>query len=395
MKLEDLRAKRDSLLDAQKALVEGDFNADAQAQFDNIDTDLKATEKHIQAIQDVAAREAAKAKIELGLERGLSGGQQTEAGVQAFAKLLKGGREAMNMSDWDALRNTQQTTSAGSGGITVPTTTMSYITEALKDFGGARAVAKVISTASGETMIFPTTDSTAERGEILAEGSTAAALDTAFSSVSCNVYQYSSKSMAVSRQLMSDSAVDIVSHVLSRLAERIARTHNEHFTTGTGTNQPVGLVTASSLGFTAANTAAITSDALLELFHSLEPAYRNRAVWMMNDTTFKVLRKLKDTTGRSLLQGEEMGNANAWDGTLFGKRVVINQEMPSIGAAAKPIVFGNFDYFLIRDVNGFSMDIMTDSNYTLKNEVGYVGFARAGSVNTGIGNLKHLLTTAA
>ena len=75
-----------------------------------------------------------------------------------------------------------------------------------------------------------------------------------------------------------------------------ARIHNQHFTTGTGSAQPQGIVTGATSGVTAAGVAAITADELIDLQHSIDPAYRNeRSKFMLSDTALKGLRKLKDT----------------------------------------------------------------------------------------------------
>jgi HK97 family phage major capsid protein len=65
-------------------------------------------------------------------------------------------------------------------------------------------------------------------------------------------------------------------------------------------------VTGATLGYTAGNsttsgeTTAITYDDLVELEHSVDPAYRKNARFMMSDTALKTVKKLKDGIGRPL-----------------------------------------------------------------------------------------------
>ena len=35
----------------------------------------------------------------------------------------------------------------------------------------------------------------------------------------------------------------------------------------------------------------------MDVFHSLRSVYRNKAIWILNDTTIKALRKIKDNNG--------------------------------------------------------------------------------------------------
>src|SRR5699024_996844 len=136
----------------------------------------------------------------------------------------------------------------------------------------------------------PTTNGTSEKGEIVAENASATAADPTFSTVGLNVFKFSSKVVAVPFELLQDSVIDIESFVNRRLTERLGRITNEMFTTGTGTGQPRGVVVGSAAGKIGASgqTATITFDDLVDLIHSVDPAYRALgASFMMNDASLK------------------------------------------------------------------------------------------------------------
>ena len=48
-----------------------------------------------------------------------------------------------------------------------------------------------------------------------------------------------------------------------------------------------------------AGTAAITADELVDLYYTLKAPYRKNAVWILNDTTIKLIRKLKTGDGQN------------------------------------------------------------------------------------------------
>jgi hypothetical protein len=100
----------------------------------------------------------------------------------------------------------------------------------------------------------PTSDGTAEVGEIIAENTTATSADISFGTKSLVAYKYSSKVVAVPFELLQDSNVDVEAFVRKRLATRLGRITNTHFTTGTGSSQPNGVVTAATTGYTCANS---------------------------------------------------------------------------------------------------------------------------------------------
>ena len=67
-------------------------------------------------------------------------------------------------------------------------------------------------------------------------------------------------------------------------------------------------MTNAGAGITAASATAITSDELIDLIHAVDPAYRNspNTAMMMNDSTLKAVRKLKDSQNRYLGKSEAM-----------------------------------------------------------------------------------------
>lgn len=136
---------------------------------------------------------------------------------------------------------------------------------------------------------------------------------------------------------------------------------------GNGTNKPTGFLngtpvaTADALrafgtlqyiasGQAAAlpATASATVDLLLDVMHSLKWQHRQKACWVMNVSTMSALRKLKDADGRPLLLDSLTASAPP---KLIGYDVVECEAMPSIGANALPIAFGDFNagYALYED----------------------------------------------
>src|SRR3546814_11896145 len=73
-----------------------------------------------------------------------------------------------------------------------------------------------------------------------------------------------------------DSSIDGESFVRSRLGTLLGRITNKHCTTGTGGSQPNGLITAATVGKTGTTgqTLTVIYDDLVDLEHSVDPAYR-------------------------------------------------------------------------------------------------------------------------
>ncbi len=114
-----------------------------------------------------------------------------------------------------------------------------------------------------------------------------------FGTKSLPVYKYSSKIVAVPFELLQDASVDVEAFVQGRMVTRLGRITNTHFTVGTGTAQPNGVITAAGTGVTAANStsqvSAIIYDSVINLIHSVDPAYRalGNCKFMMNDASVR------------------------------------------------------------------------------------------------------------
>jgi HK97 family phage major capsid protein len=187
--------------------------------------------------------------------------------------------------------------------------------------------------------------------------------------------------------------------VRARLVTRLARITNTHFTVGTGSSQPTGIITAATLGATACNRPHLstTYDALIDLVHSVDPAYRaGKAEFMMNDSSVKVLRKIKDGQSRPIfVPGYEVGVPGGAPDTLLGYKISVNQDVAVMAANAKSIAFGDFSFYKIRDVMAVEMFRFTDSAYTKNGQVGFLAWMRSGGNFIDVGGAVKLFVNSA
>lgn len=365
--------------------------------------ELDAIDARIKRIEEANERIAAETRtLEVAAVAEKRGRDSRDEGLSAYARWLKGGDKALNEADWQHIRNTMSTTTGSEGGFTVDSQVATSVLDALKSFGGMRAVSTIVATSGVGAMSFPTSNGTAEVGEIIAENQTATDADVTFGTISLPVYKYSSKVVAVPFELLQDSSVDIEAFVRNRLVERIGRVTNAHFTTGTGSSQPNGIVTAATVGVTAPNTdsqvTAVKYDSLVDLQHSVDPAYRalGRARWMFNDSTLKAIRKIKDSSSRPIfVPGYEQGSPQGSPDTLLGAPIVINQDVPNMAASARSILFGDFSFYYVRDVMSVEMFRFTDSAFTKKGQVGFLAWMRSGGNLIDVGGAVKVFVNAA
>jgi len=307
---------------------------------------------------------------------------------EAIMDYIRNGEMRMSNENREILSRAQTVGTNSEGGYTVDTTLADAIDQATLAFGGVRSVANVFSTATGGDLGIVKNDDTSNVGELLAESATAAAQDASFGIVTLNAYKYSSKSMLITRELLQDSKYPLVPFLAELMAERIGRITNTHYTTGDGSGKPRGIVTAASLGKTAAATGATTFSELLDLKHSVDPSYRANATWMFNDSTLVALKKLSIVSAnQSLWQPGIVGGAPS---TIDGQSYTVNNDMASMSTATKPIIYGDMKKYWIRDVAGIEI-LRSDDLNMLKGQVTFVAFSRTDADMVNTSAIKHMV----
>lgn len=285
--------------------------------------------------------------------------------------------------------------SAGAGGNLVPPgTLLNRLELSMLHFGGVRQVAETLRTATGEPLLWPTATDTSNTGELLAEETTfGTSVAPTIGRTTYNAYKFSSKPVLVSYELIRDSIFDLGTLLGGMLGERLGRITNTYFTTGTGTNQPGGIVTGSSQGKESALNTAFTGNEIIDLVHSVDVAYRMGAGFMMHDYFVSVLRKLVGSDGQYLWQpGMQAGIPDQ----LYGYPVTINNDMrATFGASQKIILFGQLSKFKIRTAGGVRVYHLQE-RYRDTDQDAFVSFISedAKVLDAGTDPIKHLATPA-
>lgn len=359
------------------------WTKEEQASFDNIADEIERTQAQIKSIERMRELDAEKHFDNAAKDASKKPQGDTIDAMTAVALYLRHGNN-VSAEQAIAIRNAMSTTTPAEGGYTVPSEIAAMVVDSLKAFGGMRELAQVITTAGGNALNWPTSDGTSEVGEIVAENAAATGADITFGTVAVNPYKYSSKKIALPVELIQDSAIDVVQFVVNRLAQRLGRITNQHYTTGTGSSQPFGVMARAATGKTGTTgqTLTVTYDDLIDLIHSVNSAYRSRgARFMMRDTTVAAIRKLKDTSGRPIWNpGDNESISGGTPSTICGYAYTVNDDVAAMAANAKSIAFGDFSQFVIRDVAGStSLRRFDDSAFALNGQVGFCGWMRTGS----------------
>lgn len=413
-RVKELREKQAKILADARAMLDSikDDTPEAEAKeieakYDRAMADYDDLEKKVQREEALAAREAKLNEPDPrrpnGDNRQVPGtGEQEKVDLkETFRRWVQFGTEDLSVAERHAMAQLRanvtpemraQSTSTTAGGYLIPEGFLPEVEKALKMWGPMMdpGVTRIITTASGNPMPWPTVDDTSNTGALLTENTQDSEQDVTFGQKQLDAYTYTSKIVRVSLQLLQDSGFSIDTLLVDLFGERLGRINNSHLTTGTGSNQPNGIVTASSLGKTAASASAIVADELFDLLHSVDPSYRASPNfrWMFNDNTLKAIRKLKDGNGNYIWQ---MGDIRTGaPTTLLDKPYVINQAMADISTGTKPIVVGDFSKYIVRVVRDFTMLRLVE-RYADYLQVGFIAFNRIDGELSNTAAVKHLI----
>lgn len=265
------------------------------------------------------------------------------------------------------------------GGYTVPQDFRDQLEVALKAYGGMLSATDVMRTDTGAILPMPSFNYTNIVATIVGEGATGS-LDssTPFGVANLGAWTYRSPILPVSYEFLQDSAFGD-GFITQALGLSIARALNAHLTVGTGTGQPRGITidaVSGKVGITG-QTVTVIYDDLVDLIHSIDPAYRaSGCQFMMADASLKVIRKLKDSQGRPIFLPGYDGLGKPMGDQVLGYDISINQDLGPMAANAKSILFGRFDKYKTRIVKDVTLLRLVE-RYADNLQVAFIVFMRA------------------
>lgn len=407
--VQKLRDQRANLWEQAKALLDAGLNSAEDVQrYERMEADLDALDNRIEAMERAAERADRYSQAVTPPAAVLGGGTAIEDGDddhlnKVFAQFIRRGINSLGAEDralmesrFDtSIQNAAGVGTGAAGGYTVPPAFRDKFVEVRKAFGPMLQEAEVIETDTGANLPWPTNDDTGNMGAILAENTQVTEQDVTFGTASLDAYMYTSKLVRASLQFLQDSP-NGDTWLARKLGERVGRILNNHFTVGTGTSQPDGIVTSATVGVTGtgsfATTGGVTGDQLIDLTESLDPAYASGDLkFMLHQSARKAARKLKDSQGQYLWQPALQQGVPS---LIAGYPFVINNDMPTLAQNSKSVLFGDIRAaYVIRIVKGLTVLRLVE-RYADLLQVGFLGFERADGTLQDANAVRVLQTTA-
>ena len=376
-----LREKRASLWDAAKKYrdahigTDGTMTAEDAATYDRMVDDVDRMKKEIDRLerQEAIENEMNRPVSQPIVNRPDNGqpkekekrGTATDAYKTAFWNMVRA--KTMSYEIHNALKIGED----DHGGYLAPDEFERTLVEALEEQNIFRQFAHVITTSSGDRKI-PVVASKGTASWIDEEAAFPESDDT-FGMLSIGAFKLAT-TIKVSDELLHDSVFDVASYIAKEFARRIGAAEEEAFFTGNGTGRPTGILNATGGAETGVTSAGanISFDDVIDLYYSLRSPYRRNAVFMMNDSTVRALRKLKNGSGDYLWQPSiTVGTPD----TIMNRPVYTSSYMPTVASGAKSILFGDLSYYWIADREGRTFQRLNEL-YAPTGQVGFLSFER-------------------
>ena len=378
MTINELRIKRAKAWEATKAFLDSHRNSDGVLSAED-DATYTRMEQEVTDLGKEIARLERQEAVDREMIAPTSQPLTQKPGNTKTEEKTGRATDAYKAAFWNAtrardgityeVRNALQVGADSEGGYLCPDTFADELVKGLTAQTVVRSLAKVINTSSGQHKI-PVVASRGTASWIEEEGPIPEG-DDIFGQQHIGAHKVGTL-IKVSEELLHDSAFDLEQYFIDEFARRIGNKEEDAFLNGDGAGKPTGILNDAEVGVTAASATAITADELVDLFYSLDAPYRTNAVWLVNDSTMRAIRKLKDANGQYLWQKALHEGDHE---TLLGKPIFHSPFAPELGAGKKAVAFGDFSFYWIGDRTGITFRRLNE-RYADTGQVGFLATKR-------------------
>ncbi len=374
MTIIELRAKRATAWEAAKAFAEshttanGTLSAEDNATYEKMEQEIADLGREIQRRERQDALDAELNKpVNQPITNNPANAEKPKSGrasdeyKEDFGRHLRGKKP---------LHNVLSESVDADGGYLVPEEFENQIVRGIDETNIIRSIAKVITTAHDRKIPVAVGHSVATWTE---ENAAFTESNPSFGQKQIDAFKLTDL-IRVSTELLQDSAFNVEDYIIREFSYAFGVAEEQAFCVGTGTNQPTGIFTENGgeVGFTTSSATVITIDDVISLIYSLKAPYRKNAVFLMNDATVGLIRKLKDGNGAYLWQPSvQAGQPDK----ILGFDVYTTPFAPAIAGGALPIAFGDFQNYWIGDRGGKTVQRLNEL-YATNGQVGYVATER-------------------
>lgn len=346
----EMRAEKDLTEDEVKTLNE------KRTALKGVDTQLAVAEE-LEAQDKRAAEQRAKA---VGAE------DKAKEELRAFANYLRDGR---------ITEETRAALTTDNAAVMIPKEISQQIILGLQGAYELMNKVNLRITPHAKTFVEPilSGDMTLKR---ITVGSANEEGNPSLEGIEIKAYDYRLPVIPISLTLLDGSDADIQGAIVALLTEHIARGLTNLALTGGTASDGVSALVPKVVTTTAASATAVTYNDLIDVLAKVKAPHNAQGVasWVMNSATRAALMKVLDQNGRPIfVESAREGEPDR----ILGRPVVIDDNMPDIGAGKTPILFGDLRKYVLRIVQGVKVRVYQEEKFYKDNCVGIQAFVSA------------------
>lgn len=356
--------KRNALVEEIEVLVNTTktetraFNETESARFEELKTEIKGLDEVLKADKEQREFQKVEDKQEEEIEDG-----KEEREMDNTEKRELEIREAEEKVFVDMISGKRALDIANNGAI-IPETVANRIIEKVKELSPIVAMATIFN--EGANLKFPVYDeetSTISAGYVddmteLVEGT------GKFVTITLGNHIVGSLAK-ISKSLINRAGIDVASYAINKVAQALAEFLEKELITGSVKMK--GLTTSTNTVETS-TVGKIVSDDLIDVQLTIPEVFQMKACWIMNKTTLKSLRKLKDNDGNYILSKDFVAGFGY---TLLGKTVYVSEN-------ADAVYYGDMSGLYVKFAQGVEIQVLLEK-YATAHAIGVVGYIEADS----------------
>lgn len=362
MKLKAMIEKRNEKLEEMKVILAAAqtetraFTLEEETKYSEIKEEIRALDQTIKALEEAEVIE----KRDLPQEKKKETVEEME--IRSFEAYVRG--------QINETRSGEQNVTMGNNGAVIPVTIAKRIIKEVTDICPILARATMYHVKG--TLKIPVWGKANNSHDIevgyQAEFTELIADAGKFTSIDLGGYLAGALTL-IGVSVINNADVDVVSFIVSHMAEKIAEFIEKQLLVGDGSSKAQGIIYTTNKKKAASGTA-ITADELIDTQAQVKQAYQGNACWIMHSETFTAIKKLKDSNNRYLLQDDITGE---FPYRLLGKPVFLSDNMPKMGSSAKAIIYGDLSALSVNFRENIEIKLLQEK-YATQHAVGVVAW---------------------
>lgn len=356
-------AEMRSLNEAAKSREEKRMTAEESDRFDTLEEEVRGLDKEIHRAEVMEAEDKRQAEMRAAATA-VQNTENTE--LRAFANYLREGRIS---------EETRTVLTTENSAVMIPKEISQQIILGLQGHFELMSKIGLRITPHAKSFVEPilSGDMTLKRITVGAANDEGTA---AFEGIEIKAYDYRLPVIPISLTLLDGSDADIQGAIVALLTEHIARGLTNLALTGGTASDGVSALVPKVVTTNAASATAVSYNDLVDLLAKVKAPHSSQGVasWLMNSATRAALMKVLDQNGRPIfIESAREGEPDR----ILGRPVVIDDNMPDIGASKVPIIFGDLRKYVLRIVQGVKVRVYQEEKFYKDNCIGVQAFVTA------------------